>query len=57
MRLGYTSIFDINHPFITNMVPIPYFDLDFGNGHILNTWYVNKCQGDIELFGFDVIDM
>ncbi|GHU31164.1 hypothetical protein FACS1894166_02120 [Bacilli bacterium] len=26
MHLGYTSIFDVKHPFTTNLVPIPFFD-------------------------------
>jgi hypothetical protein len=37
MHLGYSSIFDVNHSFTTNIVPIPYFNFDFGGGFKLNT--------------------
>jgi hypothetical protein len=47
MHLGYTSIFDVKHSFTTNIVPIPYFNFDFGHGLILNTWYVKQCNGRI----------
>lgn len=57
LHLGYTSIFDIHHPYITNLVPVPYFNLDLGDGRILNTWYVNKCQGDFEFFGVNLLNM
>jgi hypothetical protein len=29
MHLGYSSIFDVKHPFITNLMPIPFFDMNF----------------------------
>jgi hypothetical protein len=47
MHLGYSSIFDIKHAFITNLVPIPYFNFDLGDGNVWNTWYVDKCSGAI----------
>jgi hypothetical protein len=47
----------VNHSFNTNLCPIPYFHFDLGNGQIIDTWYVKQCQGDIELFGYDVMDL
>jgi hypothetical protein len=37
MHLGYSSIFDVNHSFNTNLCPIPYFHFDLGNGQIIDT--------------------
>jgi hypothetical protein len=57
LHLGYTSIFDIKHSFTTNLVPIPYFNFDFGGGNTWNTWYVQQCKGGINIYGYDLLDM
>ncbi|MDR0675237.1 MAG: hypothetical protein LBF36_03185 [Mycoplasmataceae bacterium] len=57
MHLGYTSIFDFNHSFTTNIVPIPYFNFDLGNGNVWNTWYIDKCSGNITVFNVNLLDV
>ncbi|MDR0825784.1 MAG: hypothetical protein LBM72_00790 [Mycoplasmataceae bacterium] len=72
MHLGYSSIFDVKHPFITNLMPIPFFDMNFDMaGQInlpfginipyqanmhINDWYLKQCSGDFSIGGYDVVD-
>ena len=37
-KLGYSSIFDWNHPFVTNMMIVPYFESQIGSS-TFNSWY------------------